>query len=546
MSGTKARSRGDRNAAAVRTTREVAARLMDAVVAHRAGRLDAAAANYRAILKAQPDHPDALHLLGLVFHQRGNQEEALRLIGRALRLAPANGAFANSLGLALLAQNRLGEAEAAFTRALSCDSGLAEAHNNLGNARARLDDAAGAVAAYRQAIGLRPDYAEAHANLAAALRRLGDLAGAEAAVMRAFELRADYVGALCTLGLIRHEQGAYEDALAAYERALALEPEMAAARANRSTLLLLLGRMDEGWREYEWRWRIEGFTTPRRDFAVPAWEGEPLAGRTILIHAEQGLGSAIQFVRYAPLTAHRGGHVILECQPPLVRLFASLSKEKGDGAGSVSLVAKGDRLPDFDVHAPLMSLPRLFATTLESVPSAVPYLAADPDLRAVWGHRLAAVARPRVGVVWAGNPQHHNDRNRSAPATALAPLLAMPGVSFVDLQVGAGAEQRADLDPDAAAALASPGGVIADFADTAAIVAELNLIISVDTAVAHLAGALARPVWLLVPFVPEWRWLRERTDSPWYPTMRLFRQTRPGDWAGVVAAVAEALRERFR
>ncbi len=546
MSGTRARSRDDRNPRAVKAAQEVAARLTEGVIAHRAGRLDAAAASYRAILRSQPDHPDALHLLGLVFHQRGNQEEALRLIERALRLAPANAAVANSLGLTLMAQGRLGEAEAAFTRALSCDPDVAEAHNNLGNARVRQGDAAGAAAAYRQAIGLRPDYAEAHANFASALRRLGDLAGAEAAVMRALDLRADYAGALCTLGLIRHEQGAYDDALAAYERALALEPEMAAARANRSTLLLLLGRMDEGWREYEWRWRTEGFTTPRRDFTAPAWQGEPLARRTILIHAEQGLGSAIQFVRYAPLVAAHSGRVILECQPPLVRLFGSVAKEKEGGAGSVVLVAKGDPLPGFDVHAPLMSLPRLFATTLDSVPSAVPYLAADPGLRAEWRERLAAVARPRVGVVWAGNPQHHNDRNRSASATALAPLLAMPGVSFVDLQVGTGAEQRRDLDADAAAALTSPGGVIADFADTAAIVAELDLVISVDTAVAHLAGALARPVWLLVPFVPEWRWLRERTDSPWYPTMRLFRQTCPGDWAGVVAAVAETLRETFR
>lgn len=518
-------------------------RFAEAVSAHRAGRLEAAAAGYRAILKHRPDHADALHLLGLVRHQGGDNQGARPLIERALRLAPDSAAYANSLGLVLFGLGRLGEAEAAFLRALSAEPKLAEAHNNLGNARALGDDPAGAAAAYAEAIAARPGYAVAHANRAGALRRLGDLPGAESAVLRALALRPDYAGASCTLGLIRHEQGDYDGALAAYDRALALEPELAEARANRAVLLLLLGRLGEGWREYEWRWRVAGFTTPKRAFPAPAWDGEPLAGRTILIHAEQGLGSAIQFVRYVPMVTARGGRVVLECQPPLVRLFSSLAQEPG--SGPITLIAKGEPLPDFETHAPLMSLPRLFATTLETIPNAVPYLTAAPRSRTLWRGRLAALARPRVGVVWAGNPKHHNDRNRSMPASALAPLLSMTGISFVDLQVGAAAHQRVDLPADAAAALRPPDGELAEFADTAAIVAELDLVLSVDTAVAHLAGALAKPVWLLVPFVPEWRWLRERTDSPWYPTMRLFRQTSPGDWSGVLSAVSRALREAF-
>jgi tetratricopeptide (TPR) repeat protein len=511
------------------------AHLGKAVAAHRSGRLDLAEPIYREILRQAPDHADALHLLGLVAHQRGDQAEAIRLIGRALRLNPANAAYANSLGLARLALGELAAAEAAFARATGIDPALAEAHNNLGNARMARGDAVGAVAAYECAIAHRGDYAEAHANLAAALRRSGDLAAAEAAAERALAIRPGYVGALCTLGLIRHEQGEYEAALGVYDRALALDPEHATTRANRATLLLLLGRMEEGWREYEWRWRAQGFTTKARHMGRPMWDGSELGGRTILIHAEQGLGSAIQFVRYAPLVAARGGRVILECQPPLARLFASLA-----GQGVEAIVRKGERLPGFDVQAPLMSLPRLFATTLTTIPNEVPYLATEEGLRALWRGRLAHLPTPRVGLVWAGNPNHANDRNRSLPARLLEPLLAIPGLSFVDLQVGAAAAQSAELPRSA---LAAPGE-ISDFADTAAIVAELDLVISVDTAVAHLAGALAKPVWLLLPFVGEWRWLRARTDTPWYPTMRLFRQQSSGDWEGVVDAAGEALRAR--
>lgn len=516
-------------------TGKLQASVVEAVALHRRGRLDLAEAIYRDILRKAPNQPDALHLLGLVAHQRGRQDRAIQLIQRAVRIDPANAAYANSLGLALFANGKPAEAAAAFGQAIDLDPGLAEAHNNLGNARLRAGDLPGAAAAYQRAIALRPEYAEAHANLAAALRRAGELAAARAAAEQALAVRPRYVGALCTLGLIRHEQGEYEAALAAYDRALALDPKHATTRANRATLLLLLGRMEEGWREYEWRWRTEGFTTAPRDFGRRAWDGSDLAGRTLLVHAEQGLGSAIQFVRYLPLLAARGARVMLECQPPLARLFASLI-----GGSPAAIVRKGEALPDFAVHAPLMSLPRLLGTTLDSIPNAVPYLAADEELRRLWRQRLAGVGRPRVGLVWAGNPNHGNDRNRSMPAGALAPLLACPDIAFIDLQVGAGAAERADLPEGAVVA---PGS-IADFADTAAIVAELDLVISVDTAVAHLGGALAKPVWLLLPFVGEWRWLLDRTDTPWYPTMRLFRQPSPGDWPAVVDAVAAALRTR--
>ncbi len=515
---------------------EAGRRLVEGVRLHRAGRLEAARRAYEDALRLAPGSADAHHLLGLVAHQSGDQETAEALIRRALRLDGNDAGYHNSLGSVLLARDRPDAALRCFRRALVLNPDSAEAHTNLGNALMRLDDAAGAEASYRQALGRRPGYAVAHNNLGGALRRQGRLADALAAYDRALACDPAYAAALSNRGRVLAELGRPEDALADYERALAVDPGHAEAHANRATALLLLGRFAEGWEEYEWRWRTRGFTTPRRPFAEPLWDGAELVGRTILVHAEQGLGSAIQFVRYVPLVARRGGCVVLECQEPLQRLFASVD-------GVSRLVAKGEALPGFDVHVPMMSLPRLFATRLETIPATVPYLGADAGLVARWRERLSPLPTPRVGLVWAGNPRHDNDRNRSMPQAALAPLTASGAASFVSLQAGPGSAAAARLPPGPILDLAPQ---IGDFADTAAVVASLDLVISVDTAVAHLAGALARPVWLLLPFVPEWRWLLDRDDSPWYPTMRLFRQTAPGDWTGVVGSVGEALARGWR
>ncbi|HOT84086.1 MAG TPA: glycosyltransferase family 9 protein, partial [Candidatus Defluviicoccus seviourii] len=292
----------------------------------------------------------------------------------------------------------------------------------------------------------------------------------------------------------------------------------------------------DGWREYEWRWRVPGFTTPARSFAAPAWDGAPLAERTLFVHAEQGLGSAIQFVRYVPLVAAQGGRVVLECQPPLKRLFeGALASPNGPVA---QLIVKGDALPAFDVHAPLMSLPHLLRTKLATVPARVPYLTAPADACARWAERLASAPRPRVGLTWAGNRNHPNDRNRSLAADALASLVRAGAASFFSLQVGQ-AEGTAAFPAGTVTDLAP---ALTDFAETAAVISGLDLVISVDTAVAHLAGALAKSCWLLLPEPAEWRWLVRREDSPWYPTFRLFRQRARGDWVDVVARVTAALK----
>jgi tetratricopeptide (TPR) repeat protein len=511
--------------------------LAEAVQSHKQGRLDEAAALYRRILAVQPMHADALHLLGQLAESKGDHVAALALVEQAMASNGRTATFHVSRGAVLLALGRADEAKQALQQALRLDRNSAEAHNALGNVLLRLGERNASVDSYRRALAIRPQYAEAHNNLGSALRALGRLDEAETALRRAIELRPGYASALANVGLVLQEQARYGEALDTCDRAVASDPAHATARGNRAMLLLLLGRLREGFAEYEWRWRMPGFATPRRDFPQPMWDGDDLAGRALFVHAEQGLGSAIQFVRYARLATAKGGRVLLECQRPLHRLFAHSLAQPGGLVADV--ITKGEVLPPFDCHAPLMSLPHLLGTTLATIPGETPYLTAPPDDVAAWRERLSGALRPSIGLVWAGNANHENDHNRSMPARLLAPLVTTGHATFFSLQVPA--------TPDAAAAF--PTGsvidlapVLGDFAETAAVIANLDLVISVDTAVAHLAGALARPVWLLLPYVPEWRWLLDRDDSPWYPTMRLFRQRTAGDWEGVVEQLAEVLR----
>jgi tetratricopeptide (TPR) repeat protein len=510
--------------------------LAAAVERHREGRLGEAAGLYRKILADRPKHPDALHLLGLVEHARGSHAEALALIDRAIAADQRIAAFHVARGVVLAALGRTDLAESAVERALALDPGHAEALNASGNLRLTAGDAVAAEACYRQALTARPAYAEAASNLGSALRAQGRLTEAEAALVDALRLRPAYATALANLGLVLQEQGRWREALSAFDRSLAADPRHPAARGNRAMLLLLLGRLEEGFAEYEWRWRMPGFATPPRDFAAPAWDGAPLDGATLLVHAEQGLGSAIQFVRYLAPAAARGARVVLECQPPLLRLFR---QSLATGGGPIAqLIAKGDPLPAFDRHLPLMSLPHALGTTLDTVPAAVPYLRADDDDVARWRIRLGASSVPRIGLVWAGNRRHENDHNRSLPAAALAPLVASSPASFFSLQVPVTDDDLAVFPAGRVTDLAPH---LHDFADTAAVLQVLDLVITCDTAVAHLAGALGRPAWLLLPIVPEWRWLLDRDDSPWYPSLRLFRQRESGGWAEAIERVSAAL-----
>lgn len=467
----------------------IAALVEDGLTHYRAGRLGEAAVAFKAVLRAAPEHPDALHLLGVVAHDAGDNGTALKLIERAIRAKPASPTFHNNLGIVLRESGRPAEAEAACRRAIGMKPDLAEGHFQLGNAvnaQGRVDEA---LAAYQRAIALRPDYMDPHNNLGITLKRLGRL----------------------------------DEAAATLRRATEISPDAADAHKNLGMCLLLMGDWAEGWREYEWR-RRTGELEPR-DFAEPEWDGGALDGKTILLHAEQGLGDTIQFVRYAPLVRDRGGRVIVECDARLARLLASV-----DGVERV--VAKGAPMPGFDVQASLLGLPLRFATTEDSIPAALPYMVAPREAVETWRRRIGHDDRIRVGLAWAGRKEHKEDRYRSIPLDAFRPLMTIANMKFYSLQVG---ERAADVAAEALGdEVEDLTPALDDFSDSAAALAALDLLVSVDTSTAHLAGALGRPVWVLIASAPDWRWMTGREDSPWYPSMRLFRQEAPGEWAPVI------------
>ncbi len=523
------------------------------------GQFDEAVAAFRAALALEPVQTDSLIGLGQSLHRLDRAQEALAPLQAALGHAPARQDAWSALARVLLALGEHAAAEIAATQAVAlapdlatahCDLGdvqhargahaaaarsyraaialqptLAAAHSHLSNALYDLGAFADAAAAAGTAVALAPDSADAHCNLGNALQPLLRFTEAEAAYRAAIRLRPEWAPFLSNLGVVLTAQGRLPEALAAQRQALALDPGFVDANYNHAVSLLMAGEYEEGWRQYEWRWHL-AWSKPR-DFSQPLWQGEPLAGRTILLHPEQGLGDTLQMARYAALVAARGGRVVLEAQLPLVRLLRGL-------AGPVAVVAMGDPLPPFDLHCPLFSLPRLFATTLATI-QAAPYLAADPDLSVAWRTRLGARRGLRVGLVWAGAERigRHVNRERSVALAQFAALGGVPDIRFYSLQKGEAAEElRA---PPAGLEIVDVMDSVADFADTAALVAQLDLVISVDTSTAHLAAAMGKKVWLLSRYNGCWRWMTDRTDSPWYPGLAIYRQTEPGDWQPVFA-----------
>ncbi len=464
---------------------------------HGAGRIAEANQVCRQVLAADPECAPALNLMGILLYGTGHGDASIELFTRAVTAGPGAAEYHGNLANVLRSAGRFDEAVAAYGRALELTPDLAAIHSNLGSCLAAKGDLNGAIASFRAALRLDPKLVEAHCNLANALL----------------------------------DEGRVDDATAAYRTAVAIAPGHPDAQWNLGTCLLLQGEFTRGWRGFEWRLRSAG-ARPR--FTRPLWDGTDLAGRTILLHAEQGFGDTIQFIRYAKLVAARGGRVVVECQPTLIGLLRQLPEV-------AEWVACGEPLPAFDVHCPLLSLPGLFRTTLANLPPMDPPLSALAESVEPWRRRFdERAAGPKVGLAWAGNPGHANDHRRSIPLDQLAPLLAVrPDACLVSLQVGSAAAAVRPTMLDA-------GAELRDLADTAAVVAALDQVITVDTAVAHLAGSMGKPTWLLLPSSPDWRWLLGRTDSPWYPSMRLFRQERPGDWAGVIGTVAAELQRSAR
>jgi tetratricopeptide (TPR) repeat protein len=574
---------------------------------HQAGRIKEAERLYRQCLTINPRHADSLHLLGVIAHAEGRHTQAVDLIGRAITINGDAAPYHSNLGTALWKLGRLDEAIACYRRAVELQPGYAkghfnlatvlwkqgrlteadacyrtalsfkpdyaeawdnlgtvlkgqdkhdaaiasyrraievnpnypDAHNNLGTALLEQGQTEGAIGCYRQALSLKPDYPEAHFNLGTAIWDLGQPTAAVACYQNAIALRPNNPDALLNLGTALKELGRLDEAAACYRKVLVLEPQHPEAHCNLGIVLLAQGKLAEGWQEHEWRWQTPQLIKVRRDFEQPLWRGEASPGRTLLIHAEQGFGDTIQFCRYAKRAAARGLRVILEVQPPLVRLLQGLP-------GVAQVIGRGEALPPFDVHCPMLSLPLAFGVTLATLRGPGPYLQADPAQAAAWRTRLPGMIGPgpRIGLVWAGNPRNHSrglaavDRRRSLAPNRLAPLFKVRGLRFVSLQKG-GPQAPSEFP------LTDVMDEMQDFADTAALIANLDLVISVDTAVAHLAAALGKPVWLLDRFDACWRWFTGRRDSPWYPGLRLYRQPQSGDWESVLEEVTDDLRGRI-
>ncbi len=502
--------------------------------------LDEAMAGYRRALELNPNDAEVTYSLGVLSMRLKKPDEAAAWYRQALALNPDFAEAHNNLGAILEEQNQWAEALACHREALRIKPDYAEAHNNLGVVLMRQDKLHEAAACYRQALALKPDYTDALGNLALTLLMLHDLDESLVCYRRALTLRPENAVAHFNMAFALVEQHKFDDALAEYERAMELQADYAEAHFNHSLTLLLTGRFAEAWAEYEWRFRRPGQEEPT--LPQPRWTGDSLAGRTILLRSEQGLGDAMQFVRYAELVKRQGGRVIVECEASLARLLASCPAVSG-------VLVKGQPAPRFDVHIPQLSLPGIFGTSLDSIPAQVPYLFPGAELLAQWKEELDAEAashpRPlKIGIAWQGNPANPLDRFRSIPLKHFAGIAATPGVQVYSLQAGAGREQLTALADRSS--IVDLGDRLGDFYNTAAIVRNLDLVITCDSAPAHLAGALGVPVWTALTFAPDWRWLLARGDCPWYPTMRLFRQERFGDWEGVFGNIEQVLAQLLR
>ena len=534
------------------------------------GRASLAVDYLQTAVRLKPDFAEALNDLGMALQDQGNLAEAVLRYQQAVEAKPHLGPAHNNLGSLLRRQGKLTEAVSSFQKALRLLPASAEVHYNLANALKDQGQVAEAVAHYQEAIRLRPDFAGSHHNLGVALQEQGRLSEAAACLHQALRLSPNLAKAHYNLGIVLQEQGSLAEAVAcfqqavrlrpdlseahnnlgiallaqgewaqaeaSFEQALRINPEFAEARINRGMLWLLHGKFEQAWPEYEWRWQTKQFPSfPRPE---PLWDGRSLEGKTILLYTEQGVGDTLHFIRYAAVVKERGATVVVGCPSELLGVLA--------GCPGVDCVLPLDGpLPACDLRAPLLSLPGLCGTTLSTIPAQVPYLVADRARATFWRKRFASTSGFKVGICWQGSPRHRDDRRRSVLLSQFAHLANIPGVRLASLQRGPGQEQWENvaehwpvvdlpgLGPEPSEA----------WVETAALVGALDLVVTVDTALAHLAGALGVPVWVALPFSPDWRWLLGRADSPWYPTMRLFRQTRYGQWADVFERIAEQLQK---
>ena len=468
--------------------------LSEAVVEHQAGRLERAKVLYLQILRIDVRNEKSLFGLGVIAYQAGGFEVAEKMIRRVIAIDGKKAIYHARLGLTLQAMKRYGEALTEFEYVLVLNPNDEEAHFNLGTLHLELGELDKARSSFERAITRRPSYAEAHNSL----------------------------------GLVLQNQSRLDEAMLSYRRALDYSPNYFKARWNKALLELLLGNFEQGWKDYEVRHHIREVAP--RSCSMPLWRGGPLSGARVLLHAEQGLGDTIQFLRYVPLVQEAGGAVLLNVPKTLFRLAESMP-------GVIEVTTEDESLPSFDCHCPLMSLPLALGTTATTIPGKVPYLGVPEEARKKADAIPWAIGKFHVGLAWSGNPAYRLDQLRSIPFSKFEPLYSLSGLQFFSIQVGSAASELDSLQNP----VVDLQSAIEDMGDTAALISHLDLVITVDTAVAHLAAALGKPTWVLLPFVPDWRWLIGRNDSPWYPTVRLFRQPRPRDWKAVIELVQNEL-----
>ena len=491
--------------------------------------LDAAIASYDRGIAIKPDFADAYANRGAALHELKQLEAAVASYDKAIALKPDYAEAYFNRGNVLKELKQSDAAIASYDLAIAIQPDFVEAYSNRGVALQELNQMDAALASYDQAIALKPDYAEAYFNRGNGLKDLKQLKAAVASYDLAIAIQPDYVEAYSNRGVALQELNQMDAALASYDQTIALKPDVAEAYWNKSLALLVIGDFEKGWELFEWRWQCgDASMSPKRHFRQPLWLGkESISGKTILLHSEQGLGDTIQFCRYAKLVAQLGARVILEAPKPLLGLLKGLE-------GVAELVEASAPLPAFDVHCPLLSLPFAYKTKLDTIPTASAYLRSDPGKVYAWARRLGVKTKPRVGIVWSGSTAHKNDHNRSIPLVELVRHLPET-CEYVSLQ-------KEVREPDQATLGKCPqikhyGAELNDFADTAALCELMDWVVCVDTSVAHLAGALGKPTWVLLPFNPDWRWLLDRSDSVWYPSMTLYRQSAVGDWTSVLAQI---------
>jgi tetratricopeptide (TPR) repeat protein len=499
---------------------------------HAKNQLDEAIAAYQRALQQMPNWAEALTNLGNVLMEKGEIDPAISAFGSALAARPTFPEALFNLGNALRKKGTPKEAAEAYRQAVAARPDYAEAYNNLGSTLVELEQFDDGIAALRQAIALRPTYADAYGNLGAALDKNGSGEEAIGIFRKAIALQPDFAEAWADLGLCLQKLRESDEAVIALRKALSLKPDLAPAHYHLAMALLQRGELQEGFSHYSWRWKVDGFRQPRRDFWQPVWNGSELAGQRILLHAEQGFGDAIQFARFVRPVAQRGGKVILECPIEVMRLFKSLE-------GVEELTPWGHQPPPFHIRCSLLDVPLYLDLKLETLAPQIPYLRAESAAADQWQRRMSEHGNDlKVGLIWAGRPRPEPER--TIPLAELAPLGDIPGVRFYSLQVGEPSNEVST--PPKGLNLIDWTDELKDFADTAALMANLDLIITIDSAAAHLAGALGKRTWVLLRRYADWRWLIDRTDSPWYPTATLFRQRQPRQWAEPVAEVVEQLK----